>query len=224
MNTEDINAVIEQFAKASQMAICAGFDGVEIHGKITRLASSFMQTLTLKSTGGNGYLLDTFVHDNINNRIDEYGGSLENRLRFPLSVVDAVVAAIGSEKTAIRLAPFHVLQQTLDSDRIATFIRYTEELEKKRLAYIHMMEPRYDQLSTEGAFSGKIDRVVGAGGDCTACDVKGEVRQPETERIFSLWTFRDILKQTPLIGAGGYDAKSARVAITESRLQINSLG
>jgi len=104
---------VGQFVQAARNAIEAGFDGVEIHG-------------------ANGYLLDTFVHDNINDRTDSYGGSLANRLRFPLEVVDAVVAAIGREKTAIRIAPFHVLQRTLDSNRIGTFERFTEELEKRR--------------------------------------------------------------------------------------------
>jgi len=184
MTETDIKEVIQQFATAARNAIQAGFDGIEIHG-------------------GNGYLLDTFVHDNINDRIDAYGGCLENRLRFPLEVVDAIVATIGREKTAIRIAPFHVLQQTLDSDRIITFKRYAEELEKRGLAYIHMVEPRYDQYSTEGAFSGKIE-VVDLG-ERTCGD------------NFSLWTFRRILESTPLIGAGGYDANSARDAIAEGR-------
>jgi 12-oxophytodienoic acid reductase len=181
MSLSSITQSIQQFVEAAQNAIEAGFDGVEIHG-------------------ANGYLLDTFVHDNINDRTDEYGGSLENRLRFPLEVVDAVIAAIGKERTAIRIAPFHILQETLDSNRIRTFKRYTEELERRRLAYVHMVEPRYDQLSTEGAFSGRIEVVV--------CEKKHGDE-------FSLWTFRRILKKTPLIGAGGYDAKSARDAIAE---------
>jgi 2,4-dienoyl-CoA reductase-like NADH-dependent reductase (Old Yellow Enzyme family) len=187
MSEADITEVVQQFATAAKNAIEAGFDGVEIHG-------------------ANGYLLDTFVHDNINDRTDAYGGSLENRLRFPLEVVDAVMAAIGREKTAIRVAPFHVLQQTMDSDRIGTFKRYAEELEKKGLAYVHMVEPRYDQFSTEGAFSGH--REVVDLGERTCGDE------------FSLWTFRRMLKNTPLVGAGGYDAKSARDAIAEGRSSV----
>jgi 2,4-dienoyl-CoA reductase-like NADH-dependent reductase (Old Yellow Enzyme family) len=182
MSLSSITQSIQQFAEAAQNAIEAGFDGVEIHG-------------------ANGYLLDTFVHDNINDRTDAYGGCLENRLRFPLEVVDAVIATIGRERTAIRIAPFHILQQTLDSDRITTFKRYAEKLERRRLAYVHMVEPRYDQFSTEGAFSGQIE----------VADVCEKKHGDE----FSLWTFRRILKSTPLIGAGGYDAKSARDAIAE---------
>jgi 2,4-dienoyl-CoA reductase-like NADH-dependent reductase (Old Yellow Enzyme family) len=153
------------------------------------------------------------VHDNINDRKDEYGGSLENRLRFPLEVIDAVVSAIGWGKTAIRIAPFHILQQTLDSDRIRTFGKYAEELALRHLAYVHMVEPRYDQLSTEGAFSSKIKRIPGAGGDCSELLFKdAKFREAEP---FSLWKFRRILKQTPLVGAGGYCVDTAREAISE---------
>jgi hypothetical protein len=120
------------------------------------------------------------------------------------------------------------LQETLDNDRITTFSRYTEELDKNDLAYVHMVEPRYDQLSTEGAFSDSINRAdlnekrPGAGGDCAAC-THNVVQQPDVSKAdqgkkgqeFSLWTFRRILKTTPLIGAGGYNADSAREAIEE---------
>jgi len=184
MSIAEIKEVVQQFTQAARNATEAGFDGVEIHS-------------------ANGYLLDAFVHDNINDRTDAYGGSLENRLRFPLEVVDAVIEAIGRERTAIRVAPFHVLQQTLDGNRIGTFKRYSEELEKRRLAYVHMVEPRYDQFSTEGAFSGQREVV----------DL-GERRNGDE---FSLWTFRRLLGVTPLVGAGGYDAKSARNAIAEGR-------
>lgn len=76
-----------------------------------------------------------------------------------------------------------------------------------------MVEPRYDQLSTEGAFSGSIKRVLGAGGDCAALPLK-DVKDLRPE-IFSLWTFRRILKETPLIGAGGYCDDTAQQAISE---------
>ena len=65
----------------------AGFDGVEIHG-------------------ANGYLVDQFLQDVSNKRTDEYGGSIPNRARFALEVIDAIVAAVGPKKTAIRLSPW----------------------------------------------------------------------------------------------------------------------
>ena len=69
----------------------AGFNGVELHG-------------------ANGHLLDQFLQSVSNNRTDEYGGSIENRLRFPLEVVDAVVEAVGAERTAIRVSPWSKFQ------------------------------------------------------------------------------------------------------------------
>ncbi|KAL5318441.1 hypothetical protein ACEPPN_013501 [Leptodophora sp. 'Broadleaf-Isolate-01'] len=185
MTEEDIRDMVEQFALAAKNAIRAGFDGVEIHG-------------------ANGYILDSFIHSNINTRTDKYGGSLTNRLRFPLLVVDAVVSCIGANKTAIRLAPFHVLQETRDANRIETFTAYATELEKRNLAYVHMVEPRYDQFSLEGAFSAKRETV----------EISDVVEREEV----SLWPFRKVLERTPVIGAGGYDASSARKAVEEGGL------
>jgi 2,4-dienoyl-CoA reductase-like NADH-dependent reductase (Old Yellow Enzyme family) len=225
MSLKDIDNAVAQFATAAINAINAGFTGVEIHGQFSAPLILTMQKRReekLTKEGGNGYLLDTFVHSNINNRTDQYGGSLKNRLRFPLQIVDAVAAAIGSHRTAIRIAPFHVLQQTLDNDRIATFSTYTAELEKRGLAYVHMVEPRYDQLSTEGAFSGNLRQIKGAGGDSTACNVQAKGTTLPEE--FSLWTFRRILKTTLLVGAGGYSAATARKAIEEGRVDIVAIG
>ncbi|KAJ8098937.1 putative NADPH dehydrogenase [Lipomyces tetrasporus] len=205
MTKRDIDDVVGQFELAAQHAIdIGGFDGVEIHG-------------------ANGYLLDSFVHDNINRRTDEYGGpAIENRLRFPLRVIDAVIAAIGSEKTAIRLAPFHVLQETGDSNRQVTFAAYATELEKRGLAYVHMVEPRYDQLSTEGAFSADIIR-KGAG-PRPPCEGGTDSDNRTVNDSPSLWPFRRILMTTPVIGAGGYDGDSARQAIIEGRIDLAAFG
>lgn len=60
--------------------------------------------------GANGYLLDQFLHDNVNQRTDAYGGSIENRCRFPLEVITAVSQAIGSDRVGIRLSPFNYFQ------------------------------------------------------------------------------------------------------------------
>ncbi|KAL4952074.1 putative NADPH dehydrogenase [Aspergillus filifer] len=210
MTEGDIDDVVEQFAHAARLATeQAGFDGVEIHG-------------------ANGYLLDCFVHDNINTRTDIYGGSLENRLRFPLRVVDAVITAIGATRTAIRLAPFHVLQETRDSNRLATFERFCEELEKRGLAYVHIVEPRYDQGSTEGAFSGSIERKKSQLGTETQAEKLCQSREREEVQPaageMSIWPFRRILKNTTVIGAGGYDAESAARAIEEGRIDLVAFG
>lgn len=187
MAEADIAAVMREFSTAARNAIRAGFDGVEIHS-------------------GNGYLLDTFLHSNINTRTDRYGGSVENRVRFPLEVVDAVICAVGAERVGVRIAPFHVLQETRDANRLETFGEYVRQLEERHVAYVHIVEPRYDQLSTEGAFSDTIQRGIVAG------DKDVETPMPVS---LSIWPFRDILKRTVLITAGGFDADSARSAIVE---------
>jgi 2,4-dienoyl-CoA reductase-like NADH-dependent reductase (Old Yellow Enzyme family) len=194
MTVKEIKEVVGEFAHAARLAVeIAGFDGVEIHG-------------------ANGYLLDSFVHDNINTRSDEYGGpSIEARLKFPLEAVDAVIETIGNSRTAIRLAPYHVLQGTDDSDRLATFSAFSRFLEERKLAYVHMLEPRYDQLSNEGAFSGNIKR-------------ENDSKSTSSALSASIWPFRRLLKNTPLIGAGGYDAKSADQAIAEGRIDLTAFG
>jgi NADPH2 dehydrogenase len=87
----EIKEYVQLYARAAKNAMQAGFDGVEIHG-------------------ANGYLLDQFLQTVSNHRTDEYGGSLENRLRFPLEVVDAVVKAVGAERTAVRISPWSNFQ------------------------------------------------------------------------------------------------------------------
>ena len=89
MTEADIKTTIEEFAQAAKNAVAAGFDGIELHG-------------------ANGYLLEQFIRPNSNQRSDRYGGAIENRARFVLEVVDAVIKAIGKDKIGIRLSPFGV--------------------------------------------------------------------------------------------------------------------
>lgn len=101
----------------------AGFDGVEIHG-------------------AHGYLLDQFMKDSINNRADQYGGTLENRCRFPLEVVEAVANEIGAERVGIRLSPFAQYLESSDSDPEALGLYMAEALNKYNILYAHYVEPR----------------------------------------------------------------------------------
>ena len=101
----------------------AGFDGIEI-------------------LGANGYLVDQFLQSVSNARTDAYGGSIENRARFALEVVDAVVRAVGTEsKAAIRLSPWGVYQDMRMEDPIPTFTYLVEQLKLRypRLAYLHVV-------------------------------------------------------------------------------------
>lgn len=93
LTVAEIKEYVQLYAKAARNAMEAGFDGVEIHG-------------------ANGYLLDQFLQSVSNKRTDEYGGSIQNRIRFPLEVVDAVVKAVGAERTGVRISPWSDFQGT----------------------------------------------------------------------------------------------------------------
>ena len=118
---EELTGIAADYARAARNAIAAGFDGVEIHG-------------------AHGYLLDQFLRDGTNRRCDAYGGSVENRLRFPLEVVDAVTAAIGAARTGIRLSPVSPVNDMSDGDPAAVFFPLVERLARRGLAYVHVVE------------------------------------------------------------------------------------
>src|SRR5689334_1576483 len=106
-------------------------------------------------TRANGYLLDQFLHDNVNIRDDTYGGSIENRSRFVLEVIEAVTAAVGADRTGIRLSPYNYFQDTRDSNPNEHWAYLCEQIAKlpatNRPAYVHMVEPRFDEELDEAA-------------------------------------------------------------------------
>lgn len=117
----EIPGLIEDYRRAAANAIRAGFDGVEIHG-------------------ANGYLIDQFLRDGANKRTDDYGGAIANRARFLLEVVDAVVGEIGAGRTGLRLSPVAPANGLIDSDPQPLFNYVFDELEKRHLVYIHVVE------------------------------------------------------------------------------------
>ncbi len=121
LSVDDIKEVVGQFRQAAANAMRAGFDGVEIHG-------------------ANGYLVDQFLRDGSNHRTDAYGGSPENRCRFALEVVDAVVAEIGAGRVGIRLSPVTPANDAHGSDPQAVFGHLVEALNKRGIAFIHFIE------------------------------------------------------------------------------------
>ncbi|TEW55666.1 alkene reductase [Psychromonas sp. RZ22] len=125
MNQDDIDRVIKDFAHAAKCSIEAGFDGIEIHG-------------------GNGYLIDQFLRTNSNKRSDQYGGSRENRLRFLMQVIDAVIAEIGADKVGVRLAPFITFKDMDCPDIVPTIIEAAKELQSRDIAYLHLSEADWD--------------------------------------------------------------------------------
>ncbi|KAF4601708.1 hypothetical protein EYR40_004907 [Pleurotus pulmonarius] len=135
LTTEEVKEYVQLFAKAASNAVhLAGFDGVEIHG-------------------ANGFFVDQFIQDMSNHRTDEYGGSIENRARFALEVLEAVAKEVGADRTAIRLSPWNKFQDMRMDDPKPTFAHLVSQIKERLpdLAYLHVTEPRVanEQRETE---------------------------------------------------------------------------
>jgi N-ethylmaleimide reductase len=96
----------------------------------------------------NGYLLDTFLQDGTNRRTDAYGGSPENRARFPLEIIDAFVSVWGPGRVGVRVSPSGQWGAIFDSNPQATFGYFAEQLNSRPLAYLHVIEPRVKGVET----------------------------------------------------------------------------
>jgi len=126
LETDEIPGIVEEFRDGARRAKAAGFDGVEIHG-------------------ANSYLLDQFVRDGVNKRDDIYGGSIENRIRFPLMVADAVVDVWrddegGASRVGYRISPFSEHKDVKDSDPESVFCALAKGLGERGLGYLHAVE------------------------------------------------------------------------------------
>lgn len=122
LDADELPGVAQEFADGAKRAIRAGFDGVEVHS-------------------ANGYLLDQFLRDGSNQRDDAFGGSIENRMRFPLMVVQAVIDAVGSRLVGVRVSPTNAYNDMKDSDSLTLFTHYARKLGELDLAYLHVLEP-----------------------------------------------------------------------------------
>lgn len=121
LSTEEVAGVVEAFRLGAENAKAAGFDGVQIHG-------------------ANGYLLDQFLQDGSNTRTDQYGGSIENRARLLLEVVDAVVSVWGPGRVGVHLAPRADSHSMGDSNLSATFGYVAKALGERKIAFISTRE------------------------------------------------------------------------------------
>ncbi|KAL6233795.1 hypothetical protein BDW75DRAFT_251811 [Aspergillus navahoensis] len=192
MTVDEIKDVVMEYAAASKRALEAGFDGVEIHG-------------------GNGYLLDQFLHDNVNNRTDDYGGSAENRSRIVLEVISAVTEAIGAERVGIRLSPYNYFLDTRDSNPQKHWGYLCTQIaslpDSTRPAYVHMIEPRFDEVLDE---SEKIN----------ALESTQDIIKP------SLDGFRSALKKggVSFIAAGNFKPENAGEKLTSDGADAVAFG
>lgn len=122
MKTTDIQYAIQEFIQGAKNAIEAGFDGVEIHG-------------------ANGYLIEQFINPHVNNRTDEYGGTVENHARFLLEVVEGVVNVIGKEKVGVRVSPYGAANEMPHYNEIdETYTHIAKKLNDLDIAYIHIVD------------------------------------------------------------------------------------
>lgn len=144
LELNEIARVIEDYRLAAENAKHAGFDGVEIHA-------------------ANGYLIDQFLRDSVNKRTDIYGGAVENRARFALEVIDAILKVWDKAHVGIRLSPVTAFNDISDSNPELIFTYLVSELDKRGLAYIHVIEGEtggsrddvpFDFLALRKAFQG----------------------------------------------------------------------
>lgn len=176
LETTELPALIEEFVQGSRNAIAAGFDGVELHA-------------------ANGYLLNQFLSTNTNQRTDGYGTTVEGRIRFVVEVTQAVAAAIGVEKTAIRISPGHMFNDLVDAEPIATHTALLDALPTAQMAYVHVM------IAT--AFAEALNN---AGDPARALQVmRAHVKGP-------------------MLAAGGYTAETGEAALASGLLQAVVFG
>src|SRR6185312_6310339 len=121
VDLNEIPGIVAEYRRGAENAKRAGFDGVEVHG-------------------ANGYLLDQFLQDSTNLRTDAYGGSIENRARLMLEVVDACIEVWGADRVGLHLAPRGDAQSMGDSNPLATFGYVAEQMARRKLAFLFTRE------------------------------------------------------------------------------------
>lgn len=178
LDAAELPGLVQAYVRAARNAMAAGFDGVEVHN-------------------ANGYLLEQFMQSRSNRRTDAYGGSIENRCRFPLEVTRAVAAEIGADRTGIRLSPYGVANDSGEDDPMPLYTYMVEQLNALGLAYLHLIEPR-----ASGAGQREVDHQ----------DV------PSGAKLFRpLW-------RGPLITAGNFKADTAAQMVAEGHADAIAFG
>ncbi|RTE78957.1 hypothetical protein BHE90_006560 [Fusarium euwallaceae] len=182
LTEEEIWEKVQDFRSAARKVVDAGGDGVEIHG-------------------AHGYLIDQFLSSSINDRTDKWGGSIENRARFLLEIVKAVVDEIGAERTALRLSPFASFQGAYTTDTWEQTSYIIGEFKKAgyKFAYLSLVEPRGNPTLSDGVnrLASDIDNPFGE-------------KQQSLDFILEAWD-----NQSPVMVAGGYLPHNTAQAVDE---------
>ncbi|KAH8821337.1 NADH-flavin oxidoreductase/NADH oxidase [Xylogone sp. PMI_703] len=193
MTLKDIAETIEDHVHAAKCAIEAGFDGVEL-------------------SSANGYLFDQFINSQVNLRTDHYGGCNENRCRLTLETLDAMAAAIGPSRVAVRLSPWGTVWVPLNYDPISLFTYLTSEVDKRGLAYVCMTQPQADLLLDESTKWDNLRKAVAEG------------RINVTLDRINLRPFEDALKNTPRLASGNYDGQNCFEEVEKGELDAITFG
>ena len=125
----EIPALVEEYAEAARNAVAAGLDGVELHC-------------------ASGYLINQFLNPVSNQRDDDYGGSIENRIRFPIAVLQAMAGAIGPGRVGFRISPGNPYNGMDSADPAATFGPFVKAADGLGLAYLHVVDMGLAELDT----------------------------------------------------------------------------
>ncbi|MEM6854103.1 MAG: alkene reductase [Planctomycetota bacterium] len=155
LTADEIAGVVEDFRHAAQVAKDAGFDGVQLHG-------------------ANGYLIDEFLRDGTNQRTDDFGGSTENRLRFPLQVLAALIDVWGPERVGLRVSPTGTFNEMSDSNPLENFTAIFESVDQTGIGHLEVVgqlfdqpEPHPQQDAINAAAREKFSRTLIFNGDYT---------------------------------------------------------
>ena len=176
LEIDEIRGIVDDYRKAAGRAMAAGFDGVELHA-------------------ANGYLIDQFLQDGSNRRTDIYGGSIENRVRLLVEVVEGLVSVWGPGRAAVRIGPSGTWNAMSDSNPSALFASVAEALDRLSLAYLHIVEPR----------------------------VKGNVVIAEGQAPIAARQLRKIFKGI-IIAAGGFEPDTAEEIIAKGDADLVAFG
>uniref|UniRef100_A0A0E0DER3 NADH:flavin oxidoreductase/NADH oxidase N-terminal domain-containing protein n=1 Tax=Oryza meridionalis TaxID=40149 RepID=A0A0E0DER3_9ORYZ len=174
---EEIPDIINHFRIAARNAIDAGFDGVEVHG-------------------AHGFLLEQFMKDGVNDRADEYGGSLQNRCRFALEVVDAVSTEVGPDRVGFRISPYISYYGCHDSDPDALGVYMARELDRRGVLYCSAVEPEMVAAATA------------ADGETTTTTMSRRMMIPHR-----LHGMREAFRRGMFMVGGGYDRDAGNMAV-----------
>ncbi len=119
LDVTELPGIVDLFVEGAKRALRGGFDGVQIHG-------------------AHGYLIDQFLRDSVNDRTDGYGGSIENRARLLLEIVDAVSAEIGADRVSVRISPLVAFNDIRDSQPVALVEYVARELDARGIGFLEI--------------------------------------------------------------------------------------